>query len=159
MVTMKKQLLLLKISAHKVNGQFVLSILKLTSLEIKICIWNSGLATVLILAGIVVGIIIYLLGTAGKTRQTASFIGGENLKKFPEMRVSGVEFYKTIQDLKVLKVFYKAAERKHFDIYELGKKITFGFNRILSYLHNGVLPTYLAWCLLGMGILFYVLLR
>ena len=26
-------------------------------------------------------------------------------------------------------------------------------------LHNGILPTYLAWCLLGMIALFYILLK
>lgn len=120
-------------------------------------IWNSSLATVLILVGIVVGIGIYLLGTASKTRQTTSFIGGENLEKFPEMRVSGVEFYKTVQDIGVLRFIYKLARKKYFDIYEVGKNMTFGINRILSYLHNGVLPTYLAWCLLGMIILFFIM--
>ena len=81
----------------------------------------------------------------------------ELLEKHPDMRVSGVDFYQTIQEMGILKVIYKLAEKKVFDVYEIGSKITSGFNGILRHMHNGVLPTYMAWCLLGMIILFYIL--
>jgi NADH:ubiquinone oxidoreductase subunit 5 (subunit L)/multisubunit Na+/H+ antiporter MnhA subunit len=122
-------------------------------------IWNASLATILIIVGIIVGIIIYLLGTITKTRETEAFIGGEILEKQSNMRVSGTEFYDTIKEIAPLDAIYRLAERKVFDIYHLGSIITFGFNKILSYLHNGILLTYLSWCLLGMIILFYILLR
>ena len=121
--------------------------------------WGSGLATILLIVGIAVGFVIYLLGTATKTRRTEIFMGGETLKDYPDMRVSGTEFYNSISDIGILKFIYKMAEKKLFDIYEVGKSITFGFNGILRYIHNGILPTYLAWCLLGMIILFYVLFK
>jgi len=122
-------------------------------------IWNASLATILIIVGIIVGVIIYFLGTITKTRETEAFIGGEILEKQTNMRVSGTEFYDTIKDITPLDTIYKLAERKVFDIYDIGTKMTFGFNKILSYLHNGILLTYLSWCLLGMIILFYILLR
>jgi len=122
-------------------------------------VWNPGLATILIVAGILIGVAIYLLGTVSKTRTTEIFVGGETLRDVPEMRISGTEFYDTIQNIGILKFFYKLAERKFFDIYEVGTKITFAFNRMLRYIHNGVLPTYLAWCMLGMAVLFYILLK
>ena len=122
-------------------------------------IWNASLATILIIVGIIVGIIIYLLGTVTRTRETKAFIGGEILEEQLNMRVSGTEFYNTIKDITPLGTIYGLAERKVFDIYDIGTKITFGFNKILSYLHNGILLTYLAWCFLGMIILFYILLR
>jgi NADH:ubiquinone oxidoreductase subunit 5 (subunit L)/multisubunit Na+/H+ antiporter MnhA subunit len=122
-------------------------------------IWNVSLATILIIVGIIVGVIIYLLGTITKARETEAFIGGEILEKQPNMRISGTEFYNTIKEITPLDAIYRLAERKVFDIYHLGSIITFGFNKILSYLHNGILPTYLSWCLLGMIILFYILLR
>jgi hypothetical protein len=109
--------------------------------------------------GVIIGIVIYFFGTVIKTRESDIFIGGESSEAHPEMRLSGTDFYNTIRDIGFLKTIYALAEKKLFDIYEVGTKITFGFNRMLSYLHNGVLPTYLAWCLLGMGILFYLLLR
>ncbi|NVM26498.1 MAG: hypothetical protein HWN70_11380, partial [Desulfobacterales bacterium] len=122
-------------------------------------IWNADLATALILAGIIVGIIIYLLGKITQAKEAEIFVGGEILKEHPDMRISGTEFYNTVQDIGVLGGIYRLAERKAFDVYEVGAKITLGFNKVLSYIHNGILPTYLAWCLLGMGILFYILLR
>jgi NADH:ubiquinone oxidoreductase subunit 5 (subunit L)/multisubunit Na+/H+ antiporter MnhA subunit len=122
-------------------------------------IWGSGLASMLVIIAIGLGGLIYLLGTVRSARQTEVFMGGEILKDVPQMRVSGTEFYKTIKDMPVVSTLYALAERKVFDIYDLGVKATFGFNRLLSYLHNGVLPTYLAWCLLGMGIVFYLLFK
>jgi len=122
-------------------------------------VWNASLATFLILVGIIIGVIIYYFGTIAKVKEAPSFVGGEILKDHPDMRVSGTEFYNTIQDIGLLRTLYKLAERKMFDLYEVGGKITFGFTNILRYIHNGVLPSYLAWCLLGMGILFYILLR
>ncbi len=122
-------------------------------------IWNPNLATALILGGIIVGIIIYLLGTIRQAKEAEIFVGGEILEEHPDMRVSGTEFYNTVQDIGVLGGIYRLAERKAFDLYEVGTKITFGFNKVLSYIHNGILSTYMAWCLLGTGILFYILLR
>jgi len=122
-------------------------------------IWNASLATALILAGIIGGIVIYLLGRVAPARETEIFVGGETLKEYPQMRVSGTKFYNTVQDISLLGNIYRLAKDKAFDLYEVSKKITFGFNKILSYTHNGVLSTYLAWCLLGMGVLFWILLR
>jgi len=99
-------------------------------------IWNASLATILIIVGIIVGVIIYLLGTITRTREAEAFVGGEILEKQPNMRVSGTEFYNTIKDITPLDTIYRLAERKLFDVYHLGSIITFGFNKILSYLHK-----------------------
>ena len=121
-------------------------------------VWNAGLATILILSGIVIGIVIYLLGTVTKTRESKVFVGGEDIEDYPQMRISGTKFYNTIQQIGFLKNIYRLAEKRVFDLYDLGAKITFGFTNVLRRIHNGVLPTYLAWCLLGMGILFFILI-
>jgi NADH:ubiquinone oxidoreductase subunit 5 (subunit L)/multisubunit Na+/H+ antiporter MnhA subunit len=121
--------------------------------------WSAGVATVLILLGIFVGVLIYLLGMAGKSRTTAPFIGGETLKQYPEMRMSGTEFYRTVQDMRGLKGIYTLAQKKVFDIYEVGGKGAQRLYSVLRYFHNGILPTYLSWCLLGMLALFYILLK
>jgi formate hydrogenlyase subunit 3/multisubunit Na+/H+ antiporter MnhD subunit len=122
-------------------------------------IWDSGLVTALMILAIGVGFVIYFIGSAAKTRTAEPFIGGEILAKQPDMRLSGVDFYDTIRDIGVLRAIYALAEKKVFDIYEVGVKFTLGFNSMLRYIHNGILLTYLAWCLLGTGVLFYILLR
>jgi formate hydrogenlyase subunit 3/multisubunit Na+/H+ antiporter MnhD subunit len=122
-------------------------------------LWQPTLATILILIGIGIGLIIYISGQLAKRmRKTEVFIGGETLDAVPGMRVSGGAFYNTIQELPVFRSFFALAEKKTFDPYEVGRKITVGLHRFLGELHNGLLPTYLSWCLLGTGILFFVLL-
>jgi NADH:ubiquinone oxidoreductase subunit 5 (subunit L)/multisubunit Na+/H+ antiporter MnhA subunit len=121
-------------------------------------IWNASLATGLILAGLAIGSLIYLLGKV-TIRRTESFIGGEDLNANPDMRLSGTGFYHTIEDLGILKVLYYLAKEKFFDIYELGGKVVRMFSRVLKYIHNGILPTYLAWCFLGLAILFLIYIK
>ncbi|NQT90624.1 MAG: hypothetical protein HQ558_05160, partial [Candidatus Omnitrophica bacterium] len=121
--------------------------------------WTPGIATLLIIVGIVLGALIYLIGKVKKPRETAVFIGGELIEEHPDMRVSGTEFYNTVKDIGILKTIYRLAEKKLFDPYDVGTWITFAFNKALRFIHNGVLSTYLAWCLLGMIVLFYVLLK
>jgi formate hydrogenlyase subunit 3/multisubunit Na+/H+ antiporter MnhD subunit len=121
---------------------------------ILIGFWSPSWATLLILIGLILGIIIYSLGKF-KVREDMSYIGGESLPK--EVRLSGVDFYQTVKDLRYLRFIYKKAEEKNFDIYDQGKKIVSFFTSALQYLHNGILPTYLVWCLLGMMVIFLVL--
>lgn len=118
-------------------------------------IWNSGMATALIMAGILLGFLIYIFLFPRRSRSVPSFIGGEDVTLFE--RVSGAEFYDTIKNIKVLDRFYKSEEKGSLDIYDQGKNAVSFLTKALQYLHNGVLPTYLVWCLLGMMGLFVFL--
>ena len=120
-------------------------------------LWQPGLATILILIGLAIGAMIYCIGTLKTARISEPFIGGESLPV--EERPTGTEFYNTIVDIPILGRIYNLAKEGLFDIYELGRRATFGFSGILQYLHNGILPTYLVWCLIGMLILFIALMR
>ena len=117
--------------------------------------WYAGLPIWLIIMSLVLGILIFKAKSGLTTRRDAAFIGGEplDLNAHP---VTGVDFYNTISDYGILKGIYKKAEKGAFDIYEQGKKI-FTFSGFLRYLHNGILPTYLVWMLLGMIALFWFL--
>ena len=119
--------------------------------------WPSLKATLFLIIGFGLGVLIYLAGNFKGIRETAPYIGGEELEQ--DMRLSGTEFYGTIKDMSLLKIFYNNAEKKAFDIYEQGKRIVFFFIRIFQYLHNGVLPTYLVWCLLGMLVFLFTVVR
>ncbi|MFH1201980.1 MAG: proton-conducting transporter membrane subunit [Candidatus Omnitrophota bacterium] len=120
-------------------------------------IWSAGLATILIIIGLLLGIFIFnLKGLRPNIRQDAPFTGTDAIDA--QSRVSGTEFYNTIRELGLLGAIYKKAEGGFFDIYEQGKKITFSISGIFQYLHNGILPTYMVWYLLGMLGLFYILL-
>lgn len=119
-------------------------------------IWQPGLATALIIVGLIIGALIYFAGTIKSVRTAEPFIGGETLPA--AVRPTGVEFYNTISDIPVLGRIYAMAKGGLFDVYELGRRATFGLTGVLQYLHNGILPTYLAWCLIGILVLFIFLL-
>ncbi|MBD3271026.1 MAG: hypothetical protein GF384_00630 [Elusimicrobia bacterium] len=121
-------------------------------------VWGVRLAVFAVLIGLAIGYGIFMLGSKPSSRKTDTFVGGESVEEIPEMRLSGTEFYNTIKEIKILKIIFFLAENKFFDVYEVGAKLTFGFNALLRMIHNGVLPSYLSWCLLGTIILFYLLL-
>ncbi|MDP2921449.1 MAG: proton-conducting transporter membrane subunit [Candidatus Omnitrophota bacterium] len=119
--------------------------------------WHTLKSAFLLFAGLILGVIIYLLGSFKSVRVSDSYIGGEALEK--DMRLSGAEFYNTVKEYGFLGVIYKKAEAGFFDIYEQGKALVFGIGGFFQYLHNGVLPTYLVWTLLGMMGLFLFFMK
>lgn len=121
--------------------------------------WFGGLATSLMAAGFLVGVFIFKLkGLKTVFRKDEPFIGAEDLN-LEETRVTGTEFYNTVREYGIFKNIYDKAQKGYFDIYEQGKSVVFGMGRFLQYLHNGVLPSYLVWALLGMAALFIISLR
>ena len=119
--------------------------------------WPSLKATVFLIAGLGIGLLIYLMGNLKGVRETSSYIGGEEIDD--DMRLSGTEFYRAIEEIPFIKRLYTKANNGAFDLYEQGKRFVFFFIDILRYLHNGVLSSYLVWCLLGMMILFFSFIR
>ena len=121
--------------------------------------WYVGLSTILVIAGLILGFLIFKLKNLRPIiRESKPFTGCESLD-LAKTSFSGVEFYNTIKEYGILRFFYTKAEKKYFDIYEQGKVFVFGIGRFFGYLHNGVLPTYLVWTLLGMIVLFFVLVK
>jgi len=118
--------------------------------------WSPGLATLLIIMGIILGIIIYFIGNTKAVRLDTAYVGGEIISR--DSRVSGVEFYDTIKDLGTFKEIYRQAEKKLFDIYDWGAKFVFFLIRGLRRIHSGALPMYLFWSLFGMLILFIIMM-
>lgn len=121
-------------------------------------IWESGLATLVLLTGLLIGSLIYLSGTLRKARVADPFVGGETLSEHPEMRVSGVEFYRTVKEIGILRFIYRLAEKKLFDLYEVLQKTAAGFGIIFSFMHNGILSRYFLWFLVGLVVLCLVLI-
>ncbi len=119
--------------------------------------WSPALATLLIGVGIVIGFIIYFAGQFKGRRVSSAYIGGEVLSE--DVRVTGVDFYETVESMGFFSTMYRWAMKKAFDAYEVGRSISFYFIRGFRGLHSGILPEYLTWVLLGLLILIVVLMR
>ncbi|MFA6320989.1 MAG: proton-conducting transporter membrane subunit [Candidatus Omnitrophota bacterium] len=118
-------------------------------------IWNPAVATALILIALLLGAFAYLLFKPAGFRTASVFIGGEDVNKLD--RVAGTEFYDTLKDLRTLKIIYKKESAGSLDIYNIFLKGVSYFTGYLQRLHNGILPTYMVWCLLGMIGIFLVI--
>jgi formate hydrogenlyase subunit 3/multisubunit Na+/H+ antiporter MnhD subunit len=134
-------------------------------------VWWSGLATVLILTAVFVGLIVYLVSMrGGRIRRMRTYIGGEQMqdvyisgesKRDPEagqrdVEVTGVDFYNTIEQLPGLHNFYTLTRKRAFDIYEVLKRAINYFVQMLRAVHSGILPTYLRWFVAGLLVVVWV---
>jgi NADH:ubiquinone oxidoreductase subunit 5 (subunit L)/multisubunit Na+/H+ antiporter MnhA subunit len=80
--------------------------------------WEPGIATVLLLAGLTVGGLIYWLGGVRRASERPAFYGGEELP-LAAVKVTGTDFYDTIRRFKPLELAFAAGEKRWFDLYEL----------------------------------------
>ena len=119
--------------------------------------WESQSVGILIIAGIILGIILYYLGTLKNVKRRRHFVGGELMSKHKDLQYPTIEFYKTIEGLKIFSWFYQKAREKYFDIYDLSKKLILFINGIFSKAHTGILPAYIVWVLIGLGIILFIL--
>lgn len=132
--------------------------------------WWAGQASGLLLLTVLLGWIVYAFTMRnGKLRECATFIGGERMDETripgvpvgPErhVEVTGVDFYRTVEQLPVLKTFYALSRGKLFDLYETGGSAIGGLVGLLRSAHTGLLSFYLTWFVVGVLVLLYVILE
>jgi len=121
--------------------------------------WASGLATILLIAGIGLGVLIWVVGKLSKmVRVVPTWTCGE-VQPNDQMTVPGTHFYKTVSTMVGLKQLYTGQEKGRFDAYNQGGKIGLALTDFLRWLHSGVLPTYLTWVTLGLLIVLFVVCK
>jgi hypothetical protein len=113
--------------------------------------WSPLLAAALIVAALAGGAVIFLLGTFQRARTVRPFLSGETtMFTAEETRFPGTGFYGTVLELGALNSIYRDAAEGAYDLYEIighaGERLV----EVGRRLHNGVLPTYLAYCMLGL---------
>jgi len=124
-----------------------------------ISLWQSGLATVLLIIGIILALIImFIARTAKRTRSVSTWICGE-VQDNDDIIIPGTHFYKTVSSMGGLKQLYKGQEKGHFDPYDQSAKCGLGLTRYLRWLHCGILPVYLTWVTLGLLIVLFIVCR
>ena len=133
-------------------------------------VWWAGLATVLILAAIGLGVIVYAVTmTAGRLRRCETYIGGERLDEVQirdeadvparHVEVTGVDFYNAVERLPGLRWLFALTRKRVFDIYEVIAKPIFYFVALLRGAHSGALPLYLTWFIAGLLVVLYATTR
>ena len=121
--------------------------------------WESGLATILIIVGIGLGVLIWLVGKLSKmVRIVPTWTCGE-VQPNEEMIVPGTHFYKTVSSMGGLKQLYSGQEKGHFDLYNQGGRCGLALTGFLRWLHSGVLPMYLTWVTLGLLVVLFVVCK
>jgi len=115
--------------------------------------WESVLGTIGLMAGVVVGLAVVIVGLAGrKIRIVPTWYCGEKIDN-DSMIIPGTHFYKTVSSMKALKPLYDGQAKGYFDPYNQAGGLGMLFSRFLSWMHNGVLPVYLTWMMLGLLII------
>ena len=121
--------------------------------------WESGLATILIIVGIGLGLLILLIGLLSrKVRVVPTWTCGE-VQTNEQMIIPGTHFYKTVSSLGGLKQLYKGQEKGHFDLYNQSGRLGLALTNFLRWLHSGILPTYLTWVTLGLLVILFVVCK
>ncbi len=121
-------------------------------------LWNPSIATTAIIIGFIIGIILYFFGRAFKYREQPIYTGGERFE-LEERRIPGTDLYLTILDLPIVGRYLKDRNEGVYDGYNIIKFI--GWEAIIKKLknmHNGILSTYLSWCIIGFMIIMFVLM-
>ena len=134
---------------------FIYPALQTSQMAIPQFIGNYNPLFIIVLTSVVfiIGFVVYLL--TRKVRYDQIYLGGmPALEKF---RVAGTEFYNEIRNMKPLKGIYDAAEKKVFDIYEVGGKAAIGFGKILQKAHSGQLQVYLLYLIIGVLLLIWII--
>jgi len=119
--------------------------------------WESGLAAILIIVGVVLGLVILLIGwLSKKVRIVPTWYCGE-VRENDQIIVPGTHFYKTVSSMGGLSQLYKGQEKGYFDLYNQGAKCGLALTNFLKWLHSGVLPMYLTWVTLGLLVILFVI--
>jgi proton-translocating NADH-quinone oxidoreductase chain M len=122
--------------------------------------WWAGPATLMLVVAFIIGLLVYFLSTAGKARVCSTYVGGEILEtafvsgteagKERDIEVTGVDFYRTVQEMQPFRAMYKMAEKRFFDLYDVSAGVTFFISKILKLFHTGVLTSYMGWYIVGL---------
>ena len=122
-------------------------------------VWDSVLATGMIVVGIVLGMIILLVGMlARKVRIVPTWVCGE-VQDDEQMIIPGTHFYKTVSSMGGLKQLYGGQEKGYFDLYNQSSRLALGLTALLRWLHSGVLPVYLTWVTLGLLVILFIVCK
>jgi formate hydrogenlyase subunit 3/multisubunit Na+/H+ antiporter MnhD subunit len=102
-------------------------------------IWQPELTTLLLLAALGIGVLVYVLGTARRPVAARTFVGGEKTADDEESRATGTGFYSPVKNVGFLHRLYAAAESGASDFYNLGLAAARGVSQfVFAYVDRTV---------------------
>ncbi|MBD3223791.1 MAG: hypothetical protein GF313_03630 [Caldithrix sp.] len=116
-------------------------------------LYKPLLIVLLFLVIFLIGWLVFML--TRNIRYDDVYLGG--MSPSEKFRVLGTEFYNEVRSMQPFKALYDAAEKRFFDVYELGKNLTFALSGLLQKLHPGQLQLYLLYILIGTLIFIWVI--
>jgi len=146
--------------------------------------WNSSFALIFLLVGLLSGALLWYAGPLRKSvREDVAFTGSETSKMYPSFPAT--EFYKTIEDIPAVNKLLRFLKLETLDFYNIIRGFmniaayflfifvdrliyaitnavgycVLGASWVLRKLHTGVLDLYIAWSLVGLIALFFLLMR
>jgi len=121
--------------------------------------WASGLATILLVVGIIIGGFILAVSLMSKKiRIVPTWTCGE-VQDNEQMIIPGTHFYKTVSSMGGLKQLYTGQEKGYFDLYNQSGRLGLALTGFLRWLHSGLLPMYLTWVTLGLLVILFVVCK
>ena len=120
----------------------------------SIGLWQSGLAAILMIVSLLIGLVIYWAGRPRRNVETEVLLGGEALD--PEIyRVPGTHFYGPVKGMNGLRQVYAAADRGALDLYLLSYRVIKSasdwiyryIDQALAEFYQEVIPA--LWSLIG----------
>ena len=102
--------------------------------------------------------IIYAMNRVFSGRRTSIFVGSEKFST-EDARFPGTGFYRSIETMYPLRTIYRDAGQGVYDLYVLGGAYGLKIVNVLRAAHNGVVSTYVAFTLAGLGFLVFYFMR
>ncbi|UCF63885.1 MAG: hypothetical protein JSW33_15180 [bacterium] len=127
------------------------------SISIGTALWNPTLATTLIIIGLLIGFLVYYFSRFKVREVETLFIGGEKFDLENE-KLFASKFFEFIERTKILGGFVREGGKGIFDIYNISSDLGLIGVNVLKKLHDGILSTYLSWCIIGLGVLCFILM-
>jgi formate hydrogenlyase subunit 3/multisubunit Na+/H+ antiporter MnhD subunit len=112
--------------------------------------WAAGLAAILIILGVGIGLLILLVALFSRRIRTVPTWTCGEVQDNERMTIPGTHFYKTVSSMAGLKQLYTQQEIGRFDLYNHTRNLGLAFIKRLQSLHSGILPTYLTWVISGL---------
>ncbi|GAB4377385.1 MAG: hypothetical protein Kow0042_25020 [Calditrichia bacterium] len=128
----------------------------LQTIHIGTAFYNPTLATGLLLLGLLLGALFFALGRIPKREVETLFIGGERFQ-VENHRYLADELFESLKKIKFVGTALREGDKGVLDVYNLSSNFGQIIINVLKKAHDGVLSTYLAWCVIGLGILSFIL--